>query len=320
MVLAFILSVLVFTKLIRYEYVLILSLILGFSNTIDMPARQSFTVEMTGKEDLMNAIALSSVTFNLARIIGPAIGALVLAFWGAGWCFLFNGLSFIAVIVSLLRIEAKPYVREKAKNSNMIGEITDGLKYIVGKRPLIQTVLLIVTAGIFVFNYDVLIPVFTKNILKQSESVYGFLMSSLGIGSLLGALMISMKNKPKSGSKILFLSSVIVSILLILIGLTRTYYLTMILLIVSGITNIWFNTSANLTLQLTTKDEYRGRVMSVFSLVNSGTAPLGYMLSGAAADTFGADKAFFLCGVVTIVLVGLLKLVFSINENRKQVV
>lgn len=315
MALAFILSALVFTKTVRYEFILILALVLGFTNTIDNPARQSFTVEMTGKEDLMNAIALSSVTFNLARIVGPALGALVLAVWGPAWCFLLNGLSFITVIISLLIITVQPYRREMAKGSNILAEIKDGLKYLVYERHLFQTITLILVAGVFVFNYEVLVPVFTKNILNQGEQVYGFLMSSLGIGSLLGALIVSMKRKSKESSKILFLSLTTVSILLVLIGLTRAYYLTIILLVLSGITNLWFNTIANVMLQLTAKDEYRGRVMSVFSLVNSGTAPLGYILSGVTADRLGADTAFFLCGAVTIVLIALVKLGFS-REKR----
>lgn len=233
MILAFTLSALVFTHMIRYEYVLILALILGFSNTIDMPARQSFTVEMTGKEDLMNAIALSSVTFNLARIVGPAAGALVLAFFGAGWCFLLNGFSFMAVIVSLLRIKAKPYVRQKTKNSNIFQEIKDGLKYISQEKQLLQILLLTIIVGIFVYNYDIIIPVFVKNVLNQREKVYGLLISSLGIGSLFGALMVSVKSKSGPKMKILIGCSVMEAILLILISFTRIYYLTAIVLVIS---------------------------------------------------------------------------------------
>lgn len=317
MIFAFTLSALVFTHTVRYEYVLILALISGFSNTIDMPARQSFTVEMTGKEDLMNAIALSSVTFNLARIVGPAIGALVLAFFGAGWCFLLNGFSFMAVIASLLRIQVKPYVRKKEKNSNMIKEIKDGLKYISEEKQLLQIILLTIIVGIFVYNYDIIIPVFVKSVLYQSEKVYGLLISSLGIGSLLGAVIVSVKSKSGPKMEILIGCSVIESVLLILISFTRIYYLTAILLVISGIFNIWFSTIANSTLQLTSKDEYRGRVMSVYSLVYAGTAPIGYMFAGAATDRLGANIAFFVNGALTIALILLLKLFFSIRKSRE---
>ncbi len=191
MILAFVLATLVFTNNVKYEYVLILALILGFSNTIDMPTRQAFTVEMVGKEDIMNAIALNSATFNLARIAGPAIGAVFMVFFGAGWCFLINGFSFMAVIFSLLKIEVNPYVRKKAVNSNMLKEIKDGLIYIAQDSTLMQTILMVLVVGIFVFNYNILIPVFTKNVLHQGEKIYGLLMAALGIGSLAGALMVS---------------------------------------------------------------------------------------------------------------------------------
>jgi MFS family permease len=315
MISAFTLSALVFTQMARYEYILVLALILGFSNTFDMPAGQSFTVEMTGKEDLMNAIALSSVTGNLTRIVGPAIGGLILAFFGPGWCFLFNGLSFMAVIVSLLRIKAKPYVREKSQNRNILKEIEDGLKYIAGERLLLQTTLLIVIAGIFVFNYEILIPVFTKNVLHQSEKVYGLLMSSLGIGSLLGAVIITIKSKSGATVRTLIGSFAMASVLLILISFTRIYYLTAIFMVISGVFVIWLNTTANSILQITSKDEYRGRVMSVYSLVSAGTAPFGYMFAGAVADRLGANTAFLLSGVLSIALIFLLFLLFSIKAQ-----
>ncbi|MGE5631880.1 MAG: MFS transporter [Caulobacteraceae bacterium] len=306
MLLAFILSSLVFTHLVRYEYILVLALILGFANTFDIPARQSFTVEMTGKDDLMNAIALSSVTFNLVRIAGPAVGALVLAYLGADWCFLLNGISFMAVITSLIRIEDRSYVREKAQDDNMLTEIKDGLKYIAKERSLFLTILLTVIVGVFVLNYDVLIPVFVKNVLHQSEKVYGLLISSMGVGSLLGALIISAKSKSGPGMKFLIGSSLVESVLLILIGLTRVYYFTAILLVISGMFNMWFSTISSATLQLTSKDEYRGRVMSAYSLVYAGTAPLGYMFAGAMADKLGADTVFSMSGMITIALIVLL--------------
>lgn len=315
MVLAFLLSALVFTDMIRYEYILILALILGFTNTIDMPARSSFTVELTGKEDLMNAVALSSVAFNLARIIGPAIGSLILSLWGADWCFLLNGLSFIPVIASLIRIQTKSYVREKDKKSSVIKEIKDGLKYIAGEKKIIQTTILIIIVGIFVFNYEVLIPVFSKKVLGGGEEIFGLLMSSLGIGSLLGAIAMSMKGKSDSGSISLFLSSTAISIILILIALTKVPYLVMILLIISGVINMWFNATANVAIQLATKDEYRGRVMSVFTLVNSGTAPLGYMFSGAVAGSLGADKAFFICGAAAVIFIVFVRIGFKIYSK-----
>lgn len=317
MILAFILSALVFTHMARYEFILILALISGVTNTIDMPARQTFTVEMTGKDDLVNAIALSSISSNLARIIGPALGALLLSYLGAGWCFLLNGLSFMAVIASLLRIKAKTYVRDKGKEIRIFAEIKDGLKYIVHEKTLLQIILVTIITGIFVYNYDILIPVFTKDILHQNEKIYGILMSALGIGSLLGAIIVSMKGKSNTKMRVLIASSLVEAVLLICIGLARTYYMAIGFLVMSGIFNIWFGALSNSVLQLTSTDEYRGRVMSVFSLVYAGTAPIGYMLSGASAGRFGADKTFIMSGAVTILLIILICILINARKSRK---
>lgn len=321
MILAFTLSALVFTRTVSYAYILILALILGFSNTIDIPTRQAFTIELAGKKDLMNAIALNSASFNLARILGPAIGALIMASFGAGWCFLLNGFSFLAVIVSLLKVEVTPYVRKKVSDNNMLKEIKDGLKYIAREPALLQTIVMVLIIGIFVFNFNILIPVFTKNILHQGEKIYGLLMSALGVGSLVGALMVSVKSKSGPNMKILLRSAIMVSMTLILISFTRTYYYTAILLVITGIFNIWFSTTANSTLQITTEDAYRGRVMSVYSLVFAGASPIGNMFAGITSDMFGANTSFLLSGVLTIVLIALLRLFFKLriiqkNENR----
>jgi Arabinose efflux permease len=317
MILAFSLSALVFTHTVQYIFVLILALILGFTNTIDMPTRQAFTIEMAGKEDLMNAIALNSATFNLARIIGPAIGAMVMASFGAGWCFFFNGLSFLAVLMSLLKIKVDPYVRSEISN-NVLKEIKDGLKYIANEPLLLQTTLMVLIIGVFVFNYNVLIPVFSKDILHQGEKVYGLLMSALGLGSLIGALMVSIKSKTGPKIQVLVGSAVIVSIMLILISFTRIYYYSAVLLVITGIFNIWFSTTANSTLQIYSKDEYRGRVMSVYALVFAGATPLGNLFAGVTTDGYGANISFLLSGVITILLVVILTALFGFTRKRNK--
>lgn len=314
MVLAFVLSALVFTKTIKYQYIIVLAFILGCNNTIDTPTRQSFTIEVAGKEDLMNAIALNSATFNLARIIGPAIGALLMAYLGAGWCFLLNGLSFIAVIYGIMQIEVKPYVRKKQKEASILKEIGDGLKYIKTNKILIQSILLTTIMGIFAFNYSVLIPVFTKNVLMMQEKTYGFLMSALGAGSLIGALSVSLKSKKGPKMTAMVRSIAVVSILLICTGMTKYYYTTAISLAITGVFNIMFSTTANSTLQMNSKDEYRGRVMSVYSLVFAGSTPIGNMFSGYTADKFGASAAFMLSGGIALVL---LIIVIIIFKNRR---
>lgn len=317
MILAFILSALVFTNTLKYEHLIALALCLGFCNTLDMPTRQAFNVEIVGKDDLMNAIALNSATFNLARIIGPAIGALLMGYLGAGWCFLLNGFSFMAVIYGLVHIEAINYVRKKTTEKGILKEIIDGLKYIKSKSILLETLILISIMGIFVFNYNVLIPVFTKTILHMQEKTYGILLSALGAGSLIGALLMSSKSKNGPNKILMISSSIGIGIMLIFTGISNLYYLTALSLAITGIFNMFFSTTANSMLQLNSKDEYRGRVMSVYSLVSAGFTPLGSFISGFVAEKSGADTCFILSGIATIILILLLVTWSKLRKNDK---
>jgi predicted MFS family arabinose efflux permease len=301
MILAFTLAILVFTNTARFSNILVLAFLLGLSNTFDLPTRQAFNVEIVGKEDLMNAIALNSTTFNLARIAGPAIGALLMAYLGAGWCFLLNGLSFLAVIYGLLQIQTTSYVRPKKTNAGILKEIKDGIVYMANDKLLAQTILLVAVVGTLAYNFNVLIPVFTKNVLHMEEKTYGLLMSCLGIGSLIGALTVSFRSRrgPKLSTSIIF--SLLVSLMLGLNGLSNSPLLSGFLLIITGICNILFATNANSTLQFHSKDEYRARVMSVYSLVFAGSTPVGNLFAGYAADRVGANGAYLWTGLLCLV-------------------
>lgn len=311
MILAFILSALVFSGSIRYWHVIVLAFLLGLTNTIDMPTRQSFVIEIAGKEDLMNAIALNSATFNLARIVGPAIGAMLMSLFGAGWCFFINGTSFLAVILGLYKIKGSAYVRKIKEDSNIFKEIMDGVRYISGTPLLLETVSMVTVMGIFVFNFNVLVPVFTRNVLHMGERTYGLLLSSLGAGSLLGALTVSVRSKRGPKKTMMFISGLVVASTLILIGLGRNYYGAVICLIISGVFNIFFSTTANSTLQINSKDEYRGRVMSIYTLVFTGSAPIGSLFVGYVSDRFGADISYIVNGILTLALILLISLVFK---------
>ncbi|MEK8132175.1 MFS transporter [Paenibacillus filicis] len=310
MCLALTLSLLVFTDTVRYGYVMVLALLLGITNTFDMPTRQAFNIEIVGKDDLMNAITLNSATFNLARILGPAFGALMMALLGAGWCFLLNGLSFIAVIYGLTRIQTTPYVREKRQGSGFLKEIKDGIVYIAGDRLLTQTLLLVTIVGTMAYNFSILIPVLTKHDLHLQEQTYGILMSCIGLGSFFGALTMSFLSKRGPRRRLILISSILLSIFLILIGLMRSPVAAGACLAVTGVFTILFATNSNSTLQMHAKDEYRARVMSVYSLVFAGSTPLGNFLAGLAADRFGAGGAFMLCGATCLILCSIVIIVF----------
>ncbi|MGE5629697.1 MAG: MFS transporter [Caulobacteraceae bacterium] len=315
MILALIMAALVFTNTIRYWHIVIIAFLLGCSNTIDMPARQTYMMEITGREDLMNAIALNSAVFNLARIIGPSIGGILLAYAGTGWCFLLNGISFIAVLYGLSRIKTKPYVRTVKSGTNILQEIKDGLRYIKGEILLTKTLLMVTVVGIFVFNFSVLLPVLTKEPLHLDGKAYGALMSSLGIGSLIGALIASGKGRKGPKYLVMFESSISVSILFVLLGLSRTYLLIALILGVVGIFNIQFSTTANSTIQINSSDEYRSRVMSVYTLLFSGVTPFGNLFAGYVSGKFGAPAAYIISGTIIFVLIVLINL-FSKFKSR----
>lgn len=302
MIIAIIQSLLIWTNSIKYWHLIILSLCIGIINTIDLPTRQSFVIEMVGKKDLMNAIALNSSIFNAARVLGPSIAGVVIAYFGMEICFFINAISFIPVIygITKIKIENKNTILQK---KNVFFEIKEGLTYISKSFTLISTLTLITVLGIFAFNYNILIPVFSVNVLGLSSKEYGLLMSSLGIGSLIGAL--SMATKSKNGPKklILYISSFMVCILLMVIGLTKVYYATAIFLAIIGAFNVIFSTTANSTIQLNSKDEFRGRVMSVYTLLFAGVTPFGSLFTGLIAESFGAAKGFIYSGMLALFLV-----------------
>ena len=225
LIITLILAILVWTGKIQYWHILILATALGIVNTIDMPSRQSMVIELVGKEDLMNGIALNSMSFNLARIIGPAIAGLVMGYAGPAICFFVNSISFAAVVISLFFIKLKPVEREPKNNTNVFEEIKDGLKYIYHNNILLHTVIVLAIVGMFAPNFSVLVPVFAKEILKQNEAGFGILMSFMGVGSFLGAMFIATLSKSGPEKIIIYIVPLIVGLALIITGYTNSYLL-----------------------------------------------------------------------------------------------
>lgn len=310
MILALLLALMVFTKTAKYEYILVLAFCLGCVNCIDNPARQSFMVEIAGKEDLMNAIALNSAVFNLARVLGPSIGAVIIALLGTGWCFLLNGISYIAVIYGLFKIKTNSFVRNRTLESGIMKEIKDGLIYIRNSKILSETVLMTMVMGIFAFNYNILVPSYTKLVLHSNEKTYGMLMSFLGAGSLIGAVAASLRSKKGLNTKIMFFSSAAISVILILSGINTSFVIAAILLCITGLFNIQFTTTANSTLQLNSENKYRGRVMSVYSLVFGGATPIGNLFTGFVSDRMGPLQGFLLSGIFMLIFILAIKMYF----------
>lgn len=302
LIITLILAILVWTGKIQYWHILVMSTALGIVNAIDMPSRQSLVIELVGKEDLMNAIALNSMAFNIARIIGPALAGIVMGYAGVAVCFFANSISFAAVLISLFFIKPIPAVRKPKANNNIIEEIKDGLKYIYHKDILLYTILVMAIVGTFAPNFNVLVPIFAKEILKQNEAGFGILMSFMGFGSFLGAMFIATLSKSGPKKFIIYILPLIVGTLLIIIGYTNIYLITGIFLAITGFFFISFSSSANSTLQLNSSNEYRGRVMSVYTLVFAGSTPLGNLYAGLFTERFNARIGFAACGGIIILL------------------
>jgi MFS family permease len=296
------LAVMDFSGQITYWHLIVASTLLGIVNAFDMPARQSFVIELVGKEDLTNGIALNSVQFNLARIFGPALAGFIMASWGTASCFLINAITFVAVLVALFLIKPLPLEKTPMKQTGIFKNIWDGLKFIYTREVLLMPVIFIAVAATFAMNFNVLNPVFSIKILNQGETGFGFLMSAGGVGALAGALTMAAISRggPKKGY--IYVFPVLVGALIIVIGLTNSLILAAVMLAIVSFFYMIFMSSVNTTLQTNSTNEYRGRVMSVYSLVVAGSTPLGNMFAGAITEKFSARVGFYACGLVIVVI------------------
>ena len=302
MIQSLVLAFLVWTNMVKYWQIALLALVFGFAQTFDLPVRQSFYVDLVGKDELMNAISLNSTINNLAKVVGPSIAGLLLVKLGASACFFINGISFIPVIYGLYKIKTKNHVSQK-KHGNVIKEITDNIKYIMKNDVLKFTVILMAIVSIFSANSEVIIPVFTSEVLKMGATEYSFLLSAFGVGALCGAIFMASRSKHGLNKHILIQDSILISIVQILTLFCKQYYFAAILIAFIGFFYLTFLNMSNSTLQLNISDDYRGRVMSVYSLIVYGSAPIGNSFVGYVMQKSGASMGYFTCGLLTLIFV-----------------
>lgn len=272
---------------------------LGIANAFDAPARQSFVVELVDREDLGNAIALTSTMINLGSAIGPATAGVAYALVGPAWCFVINGISFIAVIVALLmmRLQAQPVLENKG---SAMKDIQDGLHY-VGSHPII--LVLIATAGVatvFSTSFTTLLPAWSVNILHGDSTTNGFLQSARGLGSLIGALAIASLVRMKIKGKLLTLGSVLFPGLILIWSFINWLPFSMLVLVGIGMGMMFLLNMINILVQAQVPDLLRGRVMSIYTLVIFGMAPLGSLLMGAAAEAIGEPASVAVGALITL--------------------
>jgi len=301
--LAVILATITYLGIVQYWHVLILALLLGVVNTLDMPTRQSFFIELVGREDLMNAIALNSSIFNLARIIGPAVAGLLIGLVGIAICFYLNALSFLAVIASLwvMKIPGRAAVKENIGTpSHALYDIREGIHYIRKNKIIKQPLLLLACLSIFVMNFNVMIPVFAQQNLSQNATGYGLLMTSMGLGSFVGALALAVRSKIGPNLTYLLGGAFGMSLFVGLMGFEKSYILACITLFMVGICSIVFTALVNSTIQLNSVDNMRGRVMSVYALVFGGVVPIGSLFAGNTTEYLGAPACLLISGIIGI--------------------
>ncbi len=309
MVQALILWVLVATGVVQIWHVFILATLLGLTNAADMPSRQAFVSEMVGHEDLPNAIALNSSLFNMARIVGPGIAGLLIAWLGVAPLFLLNTISFIPVIFGLALIDPKTLhagVRKltvagaSAGKQNTWQSLREGFAYIRRTPSVLMIIAVIGTISLFGINFNVVLPLFATNVLQVGPAGFGFISSALGFGALLSALWLAWKNKNPSYSHMM-IAAIAFCILEMAFALSHLYVLSLVLIATVGFTQIAFSATANTTLQTVTPDHLRGRIMSVYMLVFAGSIPLGNLFTGGLAHYFGAPVALLAGGGISLI-------------------
>ncbi|MBI5143494.1 MAG: MFS transporter [Candidatus Omnitrophica bacterium] len=301
MVQAFILALLIMGNAITVWHIVSLSIFLGLVNAFDAPARQAFVFELVEtKEDIGNAIALNSLIFNAARLIGPFVAGILIAALGEGPCFLINGLSYLSVIAALLAMRDLPKRREAQGYSHLLKELKAGFDYAFGFPPIRSILLLLGLVSMMGVPYVILMPIFAIDILHGGAHTLGFLMSASGIGALAGAIyLVSRKTVIGFGKRIVFASGIF-GLGLILFSLSNVLWLSLLLILLAGLGMIVFMASSNTILQVIVEDDKRGRVMSLYTMAFIGMVPFGSLLAGSLASSIGAPNTLMLGGISCI--------------------
>ena len=287
MILASILALLTLTGWIRVWHVFVLAALLGVVNAFDIPGRQSFLVDMVGKEDLMNAIALNSSMFNGARVVGPAIAGILVAKIGEGWCFAANAISYIAVISGLLLMRVNRPA-PLAATASPLAHIAEGFRFVRHTPPIRALLILLGVVSLVAMPYTVLMPLFADQVLHGGARGLGILMGATGVGALLGALTLAARSGVKGLGKWVALSCGGFAISLMLFAASRRFWLSAAILLPVGFCMMLQMASSNTLIQAMVPDRLRGRVMAVYSMMFMGMAPFGALLGGALADHLGA--------------------------------
>ncbi|PIP68464.1 MAG: MFS transporter [Candidatus Omnitrophica bacterium CG22_combo_CG10-13_8_21_14_all_43_16] len=300
---ALILAILTITGLIQVWHIIVMGVFLGCVNSLDIPVRQSFILQMIEeKENLGNAIALNSMMFNVARLIGPSIAGVLIAIAGEGVCFLVNAISYVAVIVSLVAMDEGIKIRkDKKEDYNIFKELKEGFNYAFGSQPIRAILLLLGIISLMGMSYAVLMPVFAKDVLGGGPHTLGFLMAAVGLGALAGTVYLASGKKAIVFGNTLPVSAGIFGIGITAFSFSHNMWISLFLLFIAGFGIMVQMASSNTILQTIVDDDKRGRVMSFYTMAFMGMAPLGSLLAGAMATKFGVASTLVISGICCII-------------------
>jgi MFS family permease len=304
MLLAIILALLTWFEIVQYWHILLLAFLLGFGNALDMPARQAFVVELVDgdKRDVMNAVSINSALFNIARIVGPAIGGVVVAAFGEAPAFAINGLSYLAVIFALYLMQISSPTLGTSRD-HPLEKMRDGFRYILSKRAILGLVIMVAVFSMVGFGTLTLVPVFAKDILHIGVAGFGNLLSWQGIGALIGALFLILFGNHIQKGKLLLFSRILLGPVIIGLSLSRLPWLSMVFMALIGYAFITQLVLTNSLIQMIVPDELRGRVLSTYTWALGGFYPLGSLAIGFLGDQIGAPTAALLSGVGCLALI-----------------
>jgi MFS family permease len=321
MLLAFVLAALTLTARIHVWHLFVLASLLGINYAFYVPAQSAFVVDMVGKEDLMNAIALNSSLVNGARIVGPAVAGLLVAAIGEGWCFLINGISYIAVIGGLLLMTITPHRKVKPAGSPL-KDVAEGFMFVARTSPVRALLLLLGSVSLFGSSYAVLMPIFSDQVLHHGAGALGVLMGASGVGALGGAVSLAARKRLRGLGRWVAVATATFGASLILFGLSRSFWLSAALLVPVGYSMMIEMAASNTLIQAMVPDSLRGRVMAVYSMMFMGMAPIGALIAGALAQRLGAPRTVVIGGAVCIISAAVfaLRLPRLREEGRKIII
>ena len=301
---SFALAGLALSGTITVPQIILLNLFQGAVNSFDMPARQAFVIEMVeDRADLPNAIALNSSLVNAARLVGPSVAGLLIAAVGEGYCFLLDGISYIAVIASLLAMTVGAWTPRR--HEPVLTELREGWNYIRGFRPIWAILLLLVVISLVGMPYTALMPIFAGKILHGGANTFGFLMGAAGVGALIGAVTLAARRSVLGLGRVIPMTAAGFGASLIAFSASRMLWLSLLLLVVTGFSFMQQMASSNTILQTISEDSKRGRVMSFYAMAFQGVAPFGSLAAGAVASRIGAPLTLMIGGAICIVGAGL---------------